>query len=94
VDGMKGLPTNGGMRIMQTSHQQGPYATTTLVEPSQTNGSSGHHSNTVNDRVYFMCYILFHGSQHPPGFRAPLGQKLESFNEKKKAAQIRTRMGA
>jgi len=98
VDGMKGLPsslpTNGGMRIMQTSHQQGPYATTTLVEPSQTNGSSGHHSNTVNKRVYFVCYILVHGSQHQPGFRASLGQKQEPFNEKKKAAQIRTRMGA
>ena len=56
VDGMKGLPTNlltnaGGSsntkRIMQTSNQQGPYATTTLVEPANSNGSSAHHSNTV-----------------------------------------------
>jgi hypothetical protein len=58
VDGMKGLPGLPGLpgnlaanastkRIMQTSNQQGPYATTTLVEPSNSNGSSAHHSNTV-----------------------------------------------
>ena len=57
VEGMKGLPgilpTNSGKRMMQTSHQQGPYATTTLVEPGNSNGSSAHHSNTVIPRTAF-----------------------------------------
>ena len=67
VDGMKGLPTNlltngGGSntkRIMQTSNQQGPYATTTLVEPANSNGSSAHHSNTVLTILQFYNITIF-----------------------------------
>ena len=48
VDGIKGLPGILPNNRPTSNHQPGPYATTTLIEPTQSIVTSGHHSNSVS----------------------------------------------